>query len=63
MNGSILKSGKVAPQAEKPITAHSEQILIAMRKDGINPNMNTPKPIDDTTVNTTKQKILNPPPA
>ena len=59
---SIEKAGKVAPQAEKPSTAHNEQILIDIRKDGISPKANAPNPCAASMVNTPSNSIIPMPP-
>ena len=59
---SIAKSGKVAPQAEKPTTAQREHTLIDIRKDGISPKTKTPKPCDDNTVRRARKIIICRPP-
>ena len=60
--GCMDETGNVAPQMEKLITPHSEQMLIDMRNDGVRPKANTPKLWHANTERRPKSKMGTAPP-
>ena len=54
--------GKAEPAMEKPSMAHSEQILIDMRSEGIRPKMKMPKPMELNTSSRARRVIFHSPP-
>jgi hypothetical protein len=55
-------TGKVEPMTEKLSAAHNEQILIDMRREGINPKANVPNPCPLITARKASRRILSIPP-
>ena len=62
MGESMANKGKAVPEVVKLSTAHSEQILIDMRNEGISPKMKTPKACALKTVNSPSSTIDHVPP-
>ena len=58
----MAKSGKVAPLVEKLIIAHSEQILIDMRREGIRPKAKMPNAWADSTASSPVKRLGTMPP-
>ena len=59
MGVSIALNGKAAPTVVKLSTAHSEQTLIDMRKEGNNPKMKMPKACEARMVITVSAMIIH----
>ena len=54
----MAKTGNAEPTIEKLNTDHNEHMLIAKRREGINPNIKSAKPCDDSTANKLINSIL-----